>query len=153
MATYVKVSVPDRPEDIVQLIGAILHQHESQGQQSPLADFITTKASAHLQVLQPVVERIASLRSELATLVQKRNNLMGMDESVRKAGTTNQLLAQLRDTLVAAYKGQEREMMLWGFDISLTNVSASRISGLDDDPSLDTATDGDDIGIGEDGVN
>jgi len=166
MNTYVKISLPKDMTGIANLLNEVTEMHNALANESPLSDAIEQELVDHWTKLKPLVAEIVQLRKKLGILKQQRDVLMGFGESVRLNGTSATLIRKLRDSLLGNYRGMERELMNWGFNVTLTSVPSGFTGGIDDgdtdqspverddgSASGDQFTDDGDIGIGEDGVN
>lgn len=116
----VQVIIPTKADLLINLAKLIQQKHQEDGSNSPLLELgwmvLTTKlAEAETKLMEG---KKYSRDKEAAT--QKRNLILGIDRSQhsKTAGTVKYLVKSIRDTLLGIFRGKERELGNWGFEVN-----------------------------------
>jgi len=168
MKVYKRVDLPSRDIDAIDLCERIKKQHAIVATASPINGVDMADFDAQLQRLKDVETQIQDLYGILAPLYQEKANILGRgaNQTVDTRGTLLFYTTQIRDVLLAIYKGMERNMATWGFRVVLSTRSSKGadlveeiVAPKGDGSKANTPADGGgfgptnpDIGIDEEGV-
>jgi hypothetical protein len=126
--TDIRVDVPTNPDDLTVLIGQILAQDAALNKAAPGSSPLNPKTVAALQgvltAAKPDRDLIASLTPQIEAAEQRSVKVLGLsnDQGVRTDGTGLFLVTKIRDALLAEYKGEEKEMEGFGFDVFINTT-------------------------------
>ena len=128
----VKVDVPTNPDDLTGLIGKIIAQDAALNQATPGSSPINPKDITALKAIQasaqPDRDLIAKLQPQIDAAVQRSTNTLGLGkgQSVRTEGTGLFLVTKIRDSLLAEYKGEEKEMEGFGYTVAMGSATTGQ---------------------------
>ena len=126
----VRVDVPTNPDDLTDLIGKIIAQDAELNAAAPGSSPVNPKDIAALKAVQTTAEPdrdlIAKLQPQIDAAEQRSNNALGLadGQTVRTEGTGLFLVTKVRDSLLAEYKGQEKQLEGFGYTIVISSNAA-----------------------------
>ena len=128
MKTTTKVEIPvHKPDELINSGGDVLKKHVQLGEKSPLngLDMATFERN-----LNDAIAKRAEAKKlhDLAELLNQQAGLsLGTDSSqnTKTPGTVYSTLTSARDILLGTYKGQEKKLSEWGFDVVISDVPQS----------------------------
>lgn len=126
----VKVTVPiSKPDEFTKLLKNIVKQHAKEGSKSPLKsqkniNMTTFKASAIKA--EDLRDKAEKLRHESEKLMEQSRTLYGFakGQTISTPGTLYNMVDDIKDTLLLAYKGNEEGLGEWGFDVSVGSAKS-----------------------------
>jgi hypothetical protein len=125
----VKVDVPTSPDDLADLIGKIIAQDTAMNASSPGSSPLNPKDVTALKAIQASVQPdralIKNLQPQIDAAVQRSETNLGLanGQTVRTEGTGLFLVTKLRDVLLAEYKGQEKQMEGFGYNVAMGSAA------------------------------
>lgn len=115
-----RIIIPTQADSIIKLAKAIVQKHYQDGSSSPLNAldwdlFVQLVNEAELKLEEG---RKLDRDKEIAT--QARNIALGIDkgQTTKTSNTMKYLINSVRDVLLGVYRGRERELGNWGFEIN-----------------------------------
>jgi len=124
--TSVKVEIPEKqPDKLTGLAEKVNKKHKELGTASPLKLLDMEKFDANLTDGIGKREQAKKLHDEAESLNQQAGLSLGIDKSqnVKTPGTVYSTLASVRDVLLGIYKGQEKKLSEWGFDVVISDIT------------------------------
>lgn len=127
----VRASIPTKkPDDFLTLCKEITKKHEALAAASPLhhmdmASF-KTKTTDAFNFLAQARSKHGTAEGETQTAYRIIG--MGKGQNLRSEGTLYNLIARMKNNLLASYKGNEELLEEWGFNVVITETTASRSS-------------------------
>ena len=124
----VRVNIPTNPDDMIGLLEAILREHQRLGAASP----VSAAMAAQMQAVVDAAKPKRQLGQDLARQSQEANESsnmflgLGAGQGVRTPGTGLNLVAQLRDLLLALHPGTESALEPFGFDVVVGTASSPK---------------------------
>jgi hypothetical protein len=125
MKTAIKVDINEsKPDDLITLADKVLAKHKDLGTSSPLnaLDMATYEQNLTLGKANRVEAK--RLHDQAEKLNQQASLNLGTDQTqnVSTPGTVYSTLARTRDILLGIYKGQEKKLNEWGFNVVISEV-------------------------------
>lgn len=131
----VKVTVPvSKPDEFGKLLKNIIAQHAEEGSKSPLK----SHRSVNMTTFKSLSVKAEDLRSKAEQLRHRSEKLMEQSRSIYGFGkgqtistpyTLYNMVDDIKDTLLLAYKGNEEGLGEWGFDVSVGAAKSPGKSG------------------------
>ena len=128
--TTVRVDIPNtNPDDVITLIEAIMAQHNALNKaapgSSPIAQKTMDALSAIVATAKPDRAAAKAAQAQADTLMSSSNNALGFGEgqTMRTEGTGLWLVGQIRDLLLANYRGQETNLEIFGFNVVISTAA------------------------------
>ncbi len=155
----IRVAIPRNAEELLELAQKVVAHHNAMGNASPLSiiDMTALENITNAAQLEHVDGETLRKQAELAT--ERERNLLGISkyQNVNTKGTVLHFLTSIRDICLGVYKGEERELGSFGFDVVITSVGR----GISDDDESITDNEVDenalsgqgDISIDEEGLD
>jgi len=128
----VRVDVPTNPDDLNSLVGKIVAQDTALNAETPGSSPLNPKDVAALKAIQTAVQPdrdlIAKLQPQIDAAVQRSETALGLadGQGVRTDGTGLFLVTKIRDVLLAQYKGQEKQLEEFGYNVVITSVATAQ---------------------------
>jgi hypothetical protein len=124
--TSVKVEIPEhKPDDLIKLADTALAKHTALGASSPIKALDIETFTENLNVGKDKRVQAKKLHDEAEALNQQAGLNLGIDktQNAKTPGTVYSTLTSIRDILLGIYKGQEKKLNEWGFDVVISEVS------------------------------
>ena len=128
MKTTTKVEIPvHKPDELINSGGDVLRKHIELGEKSPLNGLDMVLYEKNLNDAKAKRAEAKKLHDQAELLNQQAGLNLGTDPSqnIRTPGTVYSTLTSARDILLGLYKGQEKMLSEWGFDVVISDVSQS----------------------------
>ena len=128
----VRVDVPSNANDLAELIQKIIDKDAALNTASPGSCPINSKditaLKAILAEVKPDLKLIEDLQPQIDTAVQASETALGLadGQTVRTEGTGLFLVTKVRDVLQAEYKGQEKQMEGFGYNVVIGSAAAPK---------------------------
>ncbi|HZK95299.1 MAG TPA: hypothetical protein VFC67_13910 [Prolixibacteraceae bacterium] len=119
----VEISV-SRPDELTKIGDDLLQKHIELGKDSPLIGLDMEKFAQNLSDGIAKRAEAKKLHEKAELLNQQAGISLGTDRSqnAKTPGTIYSTLTSARDILLGTYKGQERKLAEWGFDVVINDV-------------------------------
>lgn len=116
----VQVNIPREPENLLKLALQIVEKHERDGATSLLLGFDMTKLKEDSLAAQPALAAMLQTRKNAEAATQNRDRALGKadGQTTKTRGTAMFLIASIRDILLGRYRGNERILGEWGFEVN-----------------------------------
>lgn len=131
----VKVTVPiNKPDEFSKLIKTIVAQHTEEGSKSPLK----SHRSVNMSTFKTLSIKAEGLRSKAEQLRHRSEKLMEQSrviygnakgQTISTPYTLYNMVDDIKDTLLLAYKGNEESLGEWGFDVSVGSAKSPGAKG------------------------
>lgn len=124
--TSVKVEIPEhKPDDLIKLADKVLAKHTALGVSSPVKVLDMETFTENLNMGKDKRVEAKKLHDEAEALNQQAGLNLGIDKSqnAKTPGTVYSILTSIREILLGVYKGQEKKLSEWGFDVVISDVS------------------------------
>lgn len=114
-----RVLIPNKADPMIKLAKAIMQKHYSDGESSPLKALDWEQFSTILSEAEQKLEEGRRLDREKEIATQARNIALGLDKGQNSQTPKNlkYLIKSVRDVLLGIYRGRERELGNWGFEV------------------------------------
>lgn len=126
MKTTTKIEIPEnKPDKLTDLADKVLAKSKELGTASPLSNLDMATFEKNLTDGKAKRTEAKKLHDQAETLNQQANLNLGIDKSqnVNSTGSVYSTLASARDILLGIYKGQEKKLTEWGFNVVISEVS------------------------------
>ncbi len=126
--TTIRIDLPSgSPDLLIKLLEDIKAQHTKRETATPGSSPLeaTTIAALDEQVTSAKADRLKA-QALTAALLEKSNKALGLAEGQTQRADKTGLFyaAQVRDTLLAAFRGQEHEMETFGFSVVVGSAAS-----------------------------
>ena len=128
MKTTTKVEIPvHKPDELINSGGDVLKKHVQLGEKSPLNGLDMATFERNLNDAIAKRAEAKKLHDQAELLNQQAGLSLGTDSSqnTKTPGTVYSTLTSARDILLGTYKGQEKKLSEWGFDVVISDVPQS----------------------------
>ena len=128
----VRVDVPTGANDLAALMQKIIDQDAALNAQAPGSSPINPKDIAVMKAIvaavKPDRDLIEKLQPQLDAAIQRSEKALGLadGQNVRTEGTGLFLVTKVRDVLQAEYKGNEKEMEGFGYNVVMGSAAAPK---------------------------
>ncbi|MFN7119470.1 MAG: hypothetical protein ACK4TA_21930 [Saprospiraceae bacterium] len=114
------VVVPKNAEKLMDLAQSILQKHYQDGIASKLPPKLMEPLQQQLELARTHHQRAAELNRQKEKLNKERDLLLGLREKqgAYTESTVLYIIASVRDILLGQYRGNERELGDWGFEVN-----------------------------------
>ena len=127
--TAIKVDIPGRkPDELTKLADDVLSKHLDLGDASPLKGLDMIIFQKNLNDGTSKRTEAKRLHDHAELLNQQAGLCLGIDkaQNVKTPGTVYSTLTSVRDILLGIYKGQERQLSEWGFEVVISDVARNK---------------------------
>jgi len=118
----IRVVIPTNPEEAIRLALKVMSKHDQDGESSLLRVLEVETFRKSVTTADKENARSGDFRQQSQACVQARDNAVGHQRAL-VIGTVRHFLLAARDLLLACYKGHERMLADWGFEVLLTPAS------------------------------
>jgi len=128
MKTSVKVDVSvHKPDELITLGDDIWKKHIELGEKSPLNGLNMETFVDNLNVAKAKRADAKRLHDQAELLNQQAGLSLGTDstQNSKTTGTVYSTISSVRGILLGLYKGQEKKLSEWGFDVVISDVPQS----------------------------
>jgi len=128
MKTTTKVEIPvHKPDELINSGEDVFKKHVELGEKSPLNGLDMATFERNLNDAIAKRAEAKKLHDQAELLNQQAGLSLGTDPSqnTRTPGTVYSTLTSARDILLGMYKGQEKKLSEWGFDVVISEVPQS----------------------------
>ena len=128
MKTTIKVEIPVHKPDVLISTGKeVLKKHAELGDKSPLNGLDMETFERNLNSAIDKRTQAKKLHDQAELLNQQAGLSLGTDstQNTKTAGTVYSTITSARDILLGLYKGQEKKLSEWGFEVVITDVPQS----------------------------
>jgi len=128
MKTTTKVEIPvHKPDELINSGGDVLKKHVQLGEKSPLNGLDMATFERNLNDAIAKRAEAKKLHDQAELLNQQAGLSLGTDSSqnTKTPGTVYSTLTSARDILLGTYKGQEKKLSEWGFDVVISDFPQS----------------------------
>ena len=129
MKTTVKVDISVRKaEDLITTSEDVLKKHVELGEKSPLNGLDMVTFAKNLNDAKARRAEAKKLHDQAELLNQQAGLSLGMDstQNSKTTGTVYSTISSVRGILLGMYKGQEKKLSEWGFDVVISDVPQSK---------------------------
>ena len=129
MKTTVKVDISVRKaEDLITTSEDVLKKHVELGEKSPLNGLDMVTFAKNLNDAKARRTEAKKLHDQAELLNQQAGLSLGMDstQNSKTTGTVYSTISSVRGILLGMYKGQEKKLSEWGFDVVISDVPQSK---------------------------
>ena len=128
MKTTTKVEIPvHKPDELINSGGDVLKKHVQLGEKSPLNGLDMATFERNLNDAIAKRAEAKKLHDQAELLNQQAGLSLGTDSSqnTKTPGSVYSTLTSARDILLGTYKGQEKKLSEWGFDVVISDFPQS----------------------------
>jgi len=128
MKTTTKVEIPvHKPDELINSGEDLLKKHVELAEKSPLNGLDMETFAKNLNNAKARRADAKKLHDQAELLNQQAGLSLGTDPSqnTKTPGTVYSTLTSVRDILLGLYKGQEKKLSEWGFDVVISDVPQS----------------------------
>ena len=128
MKTTTKVEIPvHKPDELINSGEDLLKKHVELAEKSPLNGLDMETFAKNLNNAKARRADAKKLHDQAELLNQQAGLSLGTDPSqnTKTPGTVYSTLTSVRDILLGLYKGQEKKLSEWGFDVVISDVQQS----------------------------
>lgn len=128
MKTTVKVDISVRKaEDLITTGEDVLEKHLELGEKSPLNGLDMETFAKNLNDAKARRAEAKKLHDQAELLNQQAGLSLGTDstQNSKTTGTVYSTISSVRGILLGMYKGQEKKLSEWGFDVVISDVPQS----------------------------
>lgn len=128
MKTTVKVDISVRKaEDLITTGEDVLKKHVELGEKSPLNGLDMETFAKNLNDAKARRAEAKKLHDQAELLNQQAGLSLGTDstQNSKTTGTVYSTISSVRGILLGMYKGQEKKLSEWGFDVVISDVPQS----------------------------
>jgi len=128
MKTTVKVDISvHKAEDLIATSEDVLKKHVELGEKSPLKGLDMVTFEKNLNDAKSRRAEAKKLHDQAELLNQQAGLSLGTDPSqnTKTPGTVYSTISSVRGILLGMYKGQEKKLSEWGFDVVISEVPQS----------------------------
>jgi len=119
-----RVNIPKNPDELIKLAQSINTKHTSDGADSPLSGLNMTEFNTKTGNADLSNKTAAQLHRQAEQATENRDIALGADAA--PAGSVMQYVRSVRDVLLGIYKGNERKLGDWGFQVDSSAQSSSK---------------------------
>lgn len=125
-----QIETPRDAEGLMKLASDIVAKHVKDKSESLLVSFDFTKLNDQLQRIQPKWTETLQARKSAEQATQNRDRALGKakGQTSKTRGTALFLVASIRDVLLGRYRGSERTLGEWGFEVNDASVGGKTIT-------------------------
>ncbi|HZK96363.1 MAG TPA: hypothetical protein VFC67_19340 [Prolixibacteraceae bacterium] len=128
MKTTVKVDISvHKAEDLITTGEDVLKRHVELGEKSPLNGLVMETFAKNLNDAKARRAEAKKLHDQAELLNQQAGLSLGTDptQNSKTTGTVYSTISSVRGILLGLYKGQEKKLSEWGFDVVISDVPQS----------------------------
>ncbi len=128
MKTTVKVDISvHKAEDLITTGEDVLKKHFELGEKSPLNGLDMETFAKNLNDAKARRAEAKKLHDKAELLNQQAGLNLGTDstQNTKTPGTVYSTISSVRGILLGLYKGQEKKLSEWGFDVVISDVPQS----------------------------
>ncbi|NEW83382.1 MAG: hypothetical protein GZ094_13580 [Mariniphaga sp.] len=128
MKTTVKVDISvHKAEDLITTSENVLKKHFELGEKSPLNGLDMETFAKNLNDAKARRAEAKKLHDQAELLNQQAGLNLGTDpaQNSKTTGTVYSTISSVRSILLGLYKGQEKKLSEWGFDVVISDVPQS----------------------------
>jgi len=128
MKTTVKVDISvHKAEDLITTSEDVLKKHVELGEKSPLNGLDMETFAKNLNDAKARRAEAKKLHDQAELLNQQAGLSLGTDstQNSKTTGTVYSTISSVRGILLGMYKGQEKKLSEWGFDVVISDVPQS----------------------------
>ena len=128
MKTTVKVDISvHKAEDLITTSEDVLKKHVELGEKSPLNGLDMETFAKNLNDAKARRAEVKKLHDQAELLNQQAGLSLGTDstQNSKTTGTVYSTISSVRGILLGMYKGQEKKLSEWGFDVVISDVPQS----------------------------
>ena len=126
----IRITLPDKPEDMIELGGEIVAQHTLLGAGSPLTAALVDMIAFGTLVTDAntLLGEWSVLRGNIQALNSEALNIIGYGagQTSSTAGTLYNILGSIRIRLLQKFQGNEEALNNWGFTVKTTQSTTGR---------------------------
>ena len=128
MKTAIKVEIAvHKPDELITTGEGLLKKHIELGEKSPLNGLDMVLYEKNLNDAKARRAEAKKLHDQAELLNQQAGLNLGTDttQNSKTTGTVYSTITSARGILLGLYKGQEKKLSEWGFDVVISEVSQS----------------------------
>ena len=128
MKTAIKVEIAvHKPDELITTGEDLLKKHVELGEKSPLNGLDMELYERNLNDAKARRAEAKNLHDQAELLNQQAGLNLGTDstQNSKTTGTVYSTITSARGILLGLYKGQEKKLSEWGFDVVISDVSQS----------------------------
>lgn len=122
-----RVIIPRKAPKMLELCKMIVSKHKEMGERSPLDGAVNMQEMEQLFTdALAAYNEAEKLSRDIEAAYEKRNRLLGLlrDQNSTTPSTLLYYMVSVRDVLLGAYKGNERQLGSFGFEVN-SSLTAS----------------------------
>lgn len=124
----VRVNIPSNPDNLITLMEDVLREHVRLAPASPIPVAMATQMEAVIAEAKPKRQLGQDLSRQSQEAFESANTALGLaaGQTTRTPNTGLNLVAQIRDRLLAANPGSENALELFGFEVVVGTASSPK---------------------------
>ncbi|SRR5678815_2654905 len=119
-ARKVRVVIPRNPLEMIRLGSKIMAKHEQDGEKSQLRVLDMADTKEVLSFAEGEDSKGREHRQQSEHCLQNRDNAVGLQGRIL-AATVRHFVISARDVLLGRFKGEERALADWGFEVHFSS--------------------------------